>query len=169
MKKGLLTIALVLSGVKFGYSQINSIAQAQTIYIYNFSRMIQWPASSQAGDFIIGVVGDNELYNYLVSYMKSKMVGSQPITVKKFENAESISKCHIMFVGDGKVAHFNAVLKKLQDSHSLIITEKKGMIESGSAIDFFLDEDKLKFVMNSGNAEKYNLTVSKSLVDMAQN
>jgi hypothetical protein len=49
----------------------------------------------------------------------------------------------------------------------LIITERKGMVNSGSAIDFFMDQDKLKFVMNSDNAEKYNLTVSKSLEDMA--
>ncbi len=41
------------------------------------------------------------------------------------------------------------------------------MINSGSAIDFVLVEDKLKFVMNPENAVKYNLTVSKSLEDMA--
>jgi hypothetical protein len=41
------------------------------------------------------------------------------------------------------------------------------MVNAGSAIDFFIDKDKLKFVMNADNAEKYNLTVSKSLEDLA--
>jgi hypothetical protein len=41
------------------------------------------------------------------------------------------------------------------------------MINSGSAIDFFIEEDKLKFVMNADNAEKYDLIVSKALQDMA--
>jgi hypothetical protein len=70
-------------------------------------------------------------------------------------------------VGDSKVSRLNEVISKLQGSNSLIITERKGMINSGSAIDFFMDQDKLRFVMNAGNAAKYNLIVSKSLQDMA--
>jgi hypothetical protein len=59
------------------------------------------------------------------------------------------------------------VISRIQGFNSLVITERRGMINSGSAIDFILVEDKLKFVMNSENAVKYNLTVSKSLEDMA--
>jgi hypothetical protein len=73
----------------------------------------------------------------------------------------------MIFIGNGKVAAFDEVASRLRGSNSLIITEKKGMINMGSAIDFFLDQDKLKFVINSVNAQKYNLTVSKSLEDMA--
>ena len=59
------------------------------------------------------------------------------------------------------------MIRRIQGYNSLVITEKRGMINSGSAIDFVLVEDKLKFVMNPENAVKYNLTVSKSLEDMA--
>jgi hypothetical protein len=65
------------------------------------------------------------------------------------------------------VSEFDEVLSRLRGSNSLIITEKKGMINMGSAIDFFMDEDKLKFVINSQNAQKYDLIVSKSLEDMS--
>lgn len=167
MKKTVIIIALMLVGVRFGFSQVSSISQAQTMFIYNFSRMIQWPAGSTAGEFVIGVVGDNEIYNSLVAFVANKKVGSQPITVKRFDDPQSVSRCHILFVGDSKISKINEIVGKLQGSNSLIITERKGMINSGSAIDLFMDQDKLKFVMNSENAEKYNLTVSKSLVDMA--
>lgn len=160
-------MALLLVGVRFGYSQVSSVSQAQTMFIYNFSRLIQWPAGSSTGDFVIGVVGDNEIYNSLVAFVTNKKVGSQSITVKKFDDPQSISRCHIVFVGDGKVSRLNEVISKLQGTNSLIITEKRGMINSGSAIDFFMDQDKLRFVMNANNAEKYNLIVSKSLLDMA--
>jgi hypothetical protein len=167
MKKGVLLIAFLLVGVSFGYSQVSSISQAQTLYIYNFSRMIQWPAGSTSGDFVIGVVGDNELFSNLTSYVTNKKVGTQPIVVRKFDDPQSVTRCHIVFVGDGKVSRLNEIVGKLQGANSLIITERKGMINSGSAIDFFMDQDKLRFVMNSNNAQKYNLTVSKSLEDMA--
>jgi hypothetical protein len=166
MKKTLLLLFMI-GGALSVSSQVNNINQAQSLYIYNFSRLIQWPAGNQAGDFVIGVIGDDDMYNSLVTYISNKKVGSQPIAIKKFDSPESLTRCHIVFVGNGKVAAFGDVIDRLRGSNCLIITEKKGMINLGSAIDFFLDQDKLKFVINSVNAQKYSLTVSKSLEDMA--
>lgn len=167
MKKGVLLIALFIAGIGFAFSQANSISQAQSLYIYNFSRLIQWPAGNQTGDFVIGVVGDDALYKSLLSYVTNKKVGTQPIAVKKFDSPESVTRCHIIYIGNSKVSAFDAVVERLRGSNSLIITSRKGMVNMGSAIDFFMDQDKLKYVINTTNAEKYNLTVSKSLQDMA--
>ena len=98
-----------------------------------------------------------------------KKVGQQAISVKKFDDPQSITRCQIVFVGDGKINRLNEVISKLQGSNSLLITERRGMVNSGSAIDFYMVEDKLRFAMNTSNAEKYDLVVSKSLVDMANN
>jgi len=162
------TLSMLLFGlVMIGQSQVSNINQAQSLYIYNFSRLIQWPTGNQTGDFVIGVIGNDALYKSLITYVSNKKVGSQPIVIKNFDNPESVTRCHMIFIGNGKVSAFEEVTNRLRGSNSLIITEKKGMINMGSAIDFFLDQDKLKFVINSVNAQKYNLTVSKSLEDMA--
>lgn len=167
MKKFFLVLYLITISLFTGLSQVSSVSQAQSMFIYNFSRLIQWPAGSSTGEFVIGVIGDNEVYNSLVSFVANKKVGAQSIVVKKFDDPQSISRCQILFVGDSKISIFPEVISKIQGYNSLLITEKRGMINSGSAIDFVLVEDKLKFVMNAENAVKYNLTVSKSLEDMA--
>jgi hypothetical protein len=167
MKRVFTLTMLVLACYFTGFSQVATVQQAQSLFIYNFSRLIQWPAGNQAGEFVIGVMGNDNLYNSLNTYVANKKVGTQPIVIKKFDNPESLTRCHILFVGNSKVSAFNDVLTRVRGTNSLIITEKKGMINMGSAIDFFMDQDKLKFVINSENAQKYNLTVSKSLEDMA--
>jgi len=167
MKKFFFTFSLITIPLLTGLSQVGSVSQAQSMFIYNFSRLIQWPAGSNTGEFVIGVYGDNEVYSSLSSFVANKKVGTQSIVVKKFEDPQSISRCQILFVGDSKISKFPEVISRIQGFNSLVITEKRGMINSGSAIDFVLVEDKLKFVMNSENAVKYNLTVSKSLEDMA--
>ena len=167
MKKFFLVLSLIAITFFTGLSQVGSVSQAQSMFIYNFSRLIQWPAASTNGEFIIGVYGDNEVYNSLSSFVANKKVGTQSIVVKKFDDPQSISRCQILFVGDSKISKFPEVIGRIQGFNSLVITEKRGMINSGSAIDFILVEDKLKFVMNRENAVKYNLTVSKSLEDMA--
>lgn len=167
MKKMLLVLSLISIPFFAGLTQVSSVSQAQSMFIYNFSRLIQWPAASNTGEFVIGVIGDNEVFSSLSSFVANKKVGSQSIIVKKFDDPQSISRCQILFVGDSKISKFPEVISRIQGFNSLVITEKRGMINSGSAIDFILVEDKLKFVMNTENAVKYNLTVSKSLEDMA--
>ena len=167
MKKTFTFLTLMFALALVCRSQVSNINQAQSLYIYNFSRLIQWPSGNQTGDFVIGVIGNDALYNSLNTYVSNKKVGTQPIVIRKFDSPESLTRCHIVFVGNGKVTKFEEVISRLKGSNSLIITEKKGMINMGSAIDFFMDQDKLKFVINSENAQKYNLTVSKSLEDMA--
>ncbi|MBN2481761.1 MAG: YfiR family protein [Bacteroidales bacterium] len=170
MIRKILTVVLLASGsLLFCSAQVNTISQAQSMFIYNFSRLIQWPASYNTGEFVIGVIGNNELLYTLESYVANKKVGSQPISVKKFDEPANIAKCHIIFVGNSKISKLSEVVAKLQGSNTLIVTERKGMVESGSAIDFFMEGDKLKFVMNTQNAQKYNLVISKSLSDMAYN
>lgn len=167
MMKTITLLVLIFAGLNVGYSQINNINQAQSLYIYNFSRLIQWPSGNQTGEFVIGVIGDEEMYKSLITFVSNKKVGTQPIVIKNFDNPENLTRCHIVFVGSAKMGAFDEVISRLRGSNSLIITEKKGMVNLGSAIDFFQDQDKLKFVINSVNAQKYNLTVSKSLEDMA--
>lgn len=169
IRKALAILLLTSGSLLFCTAQVNTVSQAQSMFIYNFSRLIQWPASYNSGEFVIGVMGNNDLYNTLGSYVTSKKVGSQPISVKSFSDPADITKCHILFVGNTKVGKLNEIVSKLQGSNSLIITERKGMVDSGSAIDFFMEGDKLKFVMSTQNAQKYNLVVSKSLSDMAYN
>jgi len=167
MKKTFTLSLLLFALVMVCKSQVSNIIQAQSLFIYNFSRLIQWPAGNQTGDFVIGIIGNDALYKSLITYISNKKVGTQPIVIKKFDTPESVTRCHMIFIGNGKVGAFDEVINRLRGSNSLIITEKKGMINMGSAIDFFLDQDKLKFVINSVNAEKYNLTVSKTLEDLA--
>ncbi len=131
MKRGMIIVLLMLLGLRLGFSQVSSVSQAQSMFIYNFSRLIQWPAGSINGEFVIGVVGDNELYSSLLSFVANKKVGQQAISVKKFDDPQSITRCQIVFVGDGKISRLNEVISKLQGSNSLLITERRGMVNSG--------------------------------------
>jgi hypothetical protein len=58
MKKAIILFTMLLVGISVGYTQATSVSQAQTIFIYNFSRLIQWPAKNATGEFVIGVIGD---------------------------------------------------------------------------------------------------------------
>jgi hypothetical protein len=151
---------------------INIIAQtdipkAQAMFIYNFSRLIEWPASYKSGPFIIGFIGSSSTHEQMESFSVGKSVGSQPISVQKFASVADISSCHILFVPFSKTKEMVNILSKLQGKSTLIITEKNGAINDGSAINFVVVDDKLKFEFKPDNATKYQIKVSSKLNEMA--
>jgi hypothetical protein len=165
MKHRLLLIFIVFSSVcSFGQT---GIPKAQSMFIYNFSRLIEWPAADKQGDFIIGVLGSSDIFGELEAFCAGKKVGTQGIVVKKFKDLTELSKCHILFISYGKTSGLADILAKIGGDATLLVGEKKGCVENGAAICFSLQEDKLKFELKSANASKYGLKVNSKLEEMA--
>jgi len=165
MRKFLFILLIIWIGIN-AFTQ-TGIPKAQSMFIFNFSRLIEWPASYKSGPFIIGVLGSSETFNELESFTKGKNVGAQTILVVKFASVEDISNCNILFITFSKTKELPNILPKLQGKSSLIITEKNGAIEEGSVINFCVIGDKLKFEFKPDNAAKYQLKVSSKLGEMA--
>lgn len=167
MRKVLFIASLFLISILHQANGQTQIARAQAMFIYNFSRLIEWPANYKNGPFVIGVLGNSALQEQLKVYTNGKRVGSQPISVKTFSSPSDISTCHILFVPFSSTKLMSNVVSNVQGKSTLIITEKNGAINEGSAINFVVIGDKLKFELSSGNAVKYNIKISSKLNEMA--
>jgi hypothetical protein len=144
-----------------------SIAQAQAVFIYNFTRLIEWPAEYKTGVFTIGILGTSELYDEMKNYTNGKMVGSQTINTVKYNAIEFIGKCHILFVPFNKTKDLEAIKNKIGNNSTLIISEKKGALDNGAMINFVIIEDRLKFELKMSNATKIGLKIHSNLENMA--
>lgn len=143
------------------------VIDAQAMFIYNFSRLIEWPVNAKSGNFVIGVLGKSDVYTSLSGFVSGKKVGNQDISVKHFNNINEISQCHILFVSFGKSGQMPEIISQVKNNYNLVIGEKKDLINNGAAINFVIDDNKLRFQLNAANAEKYQLKISKSLQEMA--
>ena len=143
------------------------IPKAQAMFIYNFSRLIEWPVSYKTGSFVIGILGVGEIITELEAYTAGKKVGTQEIVVKQYKEPGEVDKCHILFVTFAKTKIMADLLNSLGNKSTLIITEKNGAVNEGSAINFLVVGDKLKFEISEGNATKYGIKYSAKLTEMA--
>jgi hypothetical protein len=167
MKRYLLFIMLALVANLPRISAQSSVPAAQSVFMYNFTRLIEWPAEYKSGDFIIGVIGSSEVFNELKNYTNSKMVGSQSIKIVKFNSVDEIVKCQILFIGYGKTKDIPAIVTKLNGNSTLLVSENRSAVEKGAAINFVVVEDKLKFELKSSNASKLGLKIHSNLENMA--
>jgi hypothetical protein len=166
MKRLLLSYSLmVLTGFSV-FAQMG-IPKAQAMFIFNFSRLVEWPATYRNGPFVIGVLGATTVGDELDMYTKGKKVGVQDIQIARFKSVQEISTCHILFVPFAKSRQMAEIFSAIQGKSILIITEKNGALNEGSAINFIVLEDKLKFELKAENASRYGIKLSSKLTEMS--
>ncbi len=146
--------------------QVN--AKIKAIYIYNFTKYIEWPETYKEGNFVVGVLGSNSpLLNELSKMADSKMVGNQKLEIKNISSCSTTDKYNIIYVVSDNSAQLTDVINKLKGKSTLIVTDKAGLAKQGAAINFFIDGNKQKIELNKANIEKYKLKVASTLVEMA--
>ena len=167
MMKKIVLVIMMAGLIGFASKAQTGIAKAQAMFIYNFSRLIEWPASYKTGSFVIGILGTGDILSEVESYTAGKRVGSQQIVVKQYRDPAAVDKCHILFVTFSKTKVLGEMVNLLRNKSTLIITEKSGAVDAGSAINFVLVGDKLKFEISQGNATRYGIKYSSKLTEMA--
>jgi len=144
-----------------------TIPQAQTLFIYNFSKLIEWPSNYRTGSFVIGVLGTTEVAEELETYTKGKKVGAQDISVMRYKSPGDIAACHILFVPFTRTKQMAEILGALNGKSTLIITEKNGALDEGAAINFIVIQNKMKFELKPENAGKLGIKFSSKLQELA--
>ncbi|MDQ3048520.1 MAG: YfiR family protein [Bacteroidota bacterium] len=142
-------------------------AKIKAIYIYNFTKYIEWPDTYKSGNFIVGVYGTNTpLMNELNKMAGTKMVGAQKFEIRNVSAAEA-AQCHIVFIQPDNSAQLPEVIGKIKSKSTLIVTDKPGLTGKGAGINFVVIENKQRIELNKSNIEKYKLKVASALVEMA--
>ncbi len=162
MKK--LLLLLLYLGI-IGWNTLNAQNEKfKALFLYNFTKYIEWPANLRQGDFVVGVFGNPSLALELQTIATKQKVGSQNIIIKAINSVDEIENCHVLYVGHGKCSAITTVLSKLNGKNTLLITDKEGMALQGAGINYIMDGDRLKYEVNRGNIEKKGLVVSSSLL-----
>jgi hypothetical protein len=163
--KALVIIALVASSSLF--AQERPMHEVYSMMVFNFVRYVQWPDHTTSGEFVIGVVGNSEVYNTLNTWYGGKPRGSKTYVIKKFSSASEVAECHVVFIDKSKSGEFENINSKVKGKGTLVITDKNGLGEKGSSINFKTVDNKLKFELNQKALEASNLKVSGALSSMA--
>ncbi|EMR02921.1 YfiR family protein [Cesiribacter andamanensis] len=138
-----------------------------TVFIYNFTKYIKWPDEAPAGSFVIGVLGKSGITEPLKEMAATKTVNGKPIEIKIYNTVEEIKDCHMMFIPTDRSKDLAAIRSKLASQPTLIISEKAGLAQQGSAINFILADGRWKFEVNQASTELHKLKISQELVKFA--
>jgi hypothetical protein len=158
---------LVMMGSSAAFAQERPIHEVYSMMVFNFVKYVQWPADDNSKEFVIGVVGNNEIYNTLTAWYGGKAKGTKTYVIKKFNSAAEVTDCQVVFIDKNKSNEFDAVNNKVKGKGTLVVTDRSGLGSRGSCINFKMVDEKLRFELNQQAIEASNLKVAGALTSMA--
>lgn len=165
LKLLLLTLTLGVM-INKSYSQDRPMHEIHSMMVYNFIKYIQWP-DNNSNEFVIGVLGHDDVFNTLNVWYGGKLKGSQKFKIVKVNKESDMSDCNVLYVANQSSKHFEDIKQKIDKASTLVITDKPGLGAKGSAINFKKVNNRLAFELNEGVIEASSLKVSRQLSSIA--
>jgi hypothetical protein len=167
MKSFCIFLLLVICSSPTFAQQEKPIHEIHAAMLFNFVKYIQWPNETEPGDFVLGVMGEEEVFNTLKTWYDGKPKGTKKYVVKKLTNAEEAATCSVVYLGKSKNREFENIKTAVTGKPVLTITDSANLGQKGSHINFKVMDGKLKFELNQASVTGSNLKVSSQLASMA--
>jgi hypothetical protein len=135
-------------------------------FVYNFTKFIEWDSSNNDDEFVICVLGYSPIIKALADIAQTKTVNGKKIIIKQHYKPEDIRFCHILFVPKQSSYPISEILHRVSRG-TLTISEEEGYASLGTAINFVVINNKLKFESNIKAIDEAGLKASSELLKLA--
>jgi hypothetical protein len=141
-------------------------ANLKAVFIYNFTKYIEWDTAANKNDFVIGIMGNSAITKSLLQIARTKTVKNKRIIVRLYNKPEEIDGCNILFIPKYTPHSLTSVLDNV-DKGTLTVSEQPGYAKLGTAFNFILEGDKLRFEVNLRALNFSGLKAGSQLLKLA--
>ena len=142
-------------------------SEYKAYFIYTFSKYVEWEDLDADSTFIIGVIGNSNLVPYLERIAEVKSIKGKKITIRRWQQANNIGVCHILFIARSQKDQLNEIRKKTEGRPILTVGDTKGFAQKGVCINLINIRDRIGFEVNMTTIDDTTLKVSSQLLKLA--
>jgi hypothetical protein len=147
--------------------------QVKAAYLLNFLKFVEWPkGGAQPVDantpYTIGVLGHDPLGNVLDDTLRGKNVDGRAVRAVRCNNEEEAARCHLVFISKDEKRELRPAIEKLLAGNVLLVGEGGDFLRAGGAIRFVIADERVRFEIDQGNAERAGLKISAKLLQLAR-
>jgi hypothetical protein len=141
--------------------------QVQAVFLFNFSRFVEWPAQAFAAatdPFVIGIVGSDPFGARLDEAVRNEQIDGHPLTVRRFHSAADVENCQILFIDRSEMGRLGQILSALDHHNTLTVSQAEGAAQRGVMIQFANENNRIKLRINVDSARAAGLIISSKLL-----
>jgi hypothetical protein len=187
-------LALLLSTPAYAQAPTAKEYQLKAAFLFNFISFVdggrfslsdeELKAAKTKPPIVIGIVGKDPFENAF-DLLKGKEVKDRPVTVKRFKSLEeckgadgkipaehpelvAIKACHVLFVCPSEKDHLKTLLDPLRTQTILTVADVPGFLDAGGMIGFVIEDNKVRFDVNSSATARAKLEIRSKLLRLAR-
>jgi len=142
--------------------------QVKAVYLYNFGRFIDWPATGNKDDsFTICVLGRDPFGAVLDATLAGETIGDKKLVARRLASTLDGSNCKILFISSSESSRMKQILAAVEKFGVLTVSDLPDFAINGGMIQFVLRDNKVRFEVNLAAAERAGLTLSSQLLKVA--
>ena len=157
----------------------NGIIHAQTDeylmkagFLERFTRFIEWPVETNIADntkpFVISVIGENPFDKKLDQFFETTKIKNRKVEIRYISELEEIKDTHVLFITKSKQKQLSEILSLTQDKPVLTVSDTDGFGKKGVRINFYIEQNKIRFEINKEAIQKSGLQISYMLLNIAK-
>lgn len=164
---------LALSASPFTRAQASPTVEyrLKAAFLYNFPKFVEWPAdafTSHKAPLLLCVFRDDPFGGALDEMLQGKTINSRAVVARRINELTDLKSCQLVFVSHQEDKKLSEILNSLRGTSALVVGESDGFAERGGGIQFFLEDNKLRFAVNVDAVQKARLSVSSKLLALAR-
>jgi hypothetical protein len=145
--------------------------QIKAAFLFNFAQFVEWPSESYTNadqPFTIGILGEDPFGPALEQTIEGETIHSRKLIILRSQRAEDLKDCQIIFISKSEKSRVADILPKLTSRRILTVSEIPGFTSRGGIINFYLDDNKVRFEINRANAQRAGLLISSQLLSLGK-
>lgn len=137
-------------------------------FLLNFVKFTEWPALPDKAPLSVCVAGDDEVAGALAATLDRQVVAGHPLTLRRLSAREGWQSCQLLFVGEGEFRGWSGELEAIEKLPVLTVSDAAGFARGSGIIELFIQDNRMRFAINVGAAERAGLRLSSRLLKLAQ-
>jgi hypothetical protein len=145
--------------------------ELKAAFLFNFAKFVEWPPSAFANPqsaFLICVLGPDPFGRALDDALLRHSIQGHAVALLRMKRTVDIVGCQILFLPASERNRLPEVIAKLRGQSVLVIGENEEFASSGGVIQFALEQDRIRFLINTDAADRSGLKFSSKLLALAK-
>lgn len=166
-----LVAGTLICGVAAAQSSEPNEYAVKAAFLFNFTKFVEWPDasfSSPQAPILLGIIGDDPFGDSLTTIVAGQKVEGRDIVIQKHRYGDDLRHCHILFVSASERSHVAQILASVQLAGVMTVSDLDGFAEAGGLMQFVIQENRVRFLVNLDAAKQSKLRVSAKLLALAR-
>jgi YfiR/HmsC-like len=145
--------------------------QVKAAFLLNFTKFIEWPTnvfSSEKAPIIVCIFRYDPFGSALDEIIQGRSINNHELLARRISELGELKKCQVAFVSQTEEKHLPEILNGVKGTSVLVVGEGEGFAERGGGIQFFFENNKMRFAINVDAVERARLNVSSKLLALAR-